>query len=74
MSQGFLLSEDMAPADRHDLTYGYAVTQHRWWVAAMGSVAVIIFSVLDASFSQARRAFRKLYDKVSTGGEIQPSP
>ena len=52
------------------ITYGYAVTQHQWWVAAMGSVAVIIFGVLDANYLKQERAFRKLYDKVSTGGEI----
>lgn len=52
------------------LTYGYAVTQHRWWVAAMGAVAVVIFGVLDANYLKQERAFRNLYDKVSTGGDI----
>ena len=52
------------------LTYGYAVTQKQWWVAAMGAFAVLIFGILDANYLKQERAFRELYDKVSMGGDI----
>lgn len=52
------------------VTYGYAVTKHQFWVAVMGVVAVAIFGLLDANYLKQERAFRKLYDKVSGGGDI----
>lgn len=52
------------------LTYGYAVTKQQFWVAIMGLIAVTIFGTLDANYLKQERAFRKLYDKVASGGEI----
>jgi len=52
------------------LTYGYAVTQQQFWVAVMGLIAVTIFGVLDANYLKQERAFRALYDKVASGGDI----
>jgi hypothetical protein len=52
------------------LTYGYAVTKQQWWVAVLGLVAVGIFGLLDANYLKQERAFRKLYDKVASGGDI----
>lgn len=52
------------------LTYGYAVTKSQVWVAVMGVVAVLVFGILDANYLKQERAFRKLYDKVASGGDI----
>jgi histidine triad (HIT) family protein len=52
------------------LTYGYAVTKEKVWVALLGIVAVVIFGVLDANYLKHERAFRKLYEKVASGGDI----
>jgi diadenosine tetraphosphate (Ap4A) HIT family hydrolase len=52
------------------LTYGYAVTQQQFWVAVMGLIAVTIFGILDANYLKQERAFRKLYDRVASGGDI----
>lgn len=52
------------------LTYGYAVTKEQFWVAVLGMLGVLIFGLLDANYLKQERAFRKLYDKVASGGEI----
>lgn len=52
------------------LTYGYAITKEQLWVALLGICAVLIFGVLDANYLKQERAFRKLYDKVASGGDI----
>ena len=52
------------------LTYGYAITQEQFWVAVLGVAAVAIFGLLDANYLKQERAFRKLYDKVASGGDI----
>ncbi|WP_082563729.1 HIT family protein [Nocardioides sp. Root140] len=52
------------------LTYGYAVTKQQFWVAVLGLIAVAIFGLLDANYLKQERAFRKLYDSVSAGGDI----
>lgn len=52
------------------LTYGYAVTKQSFWAAMLGILAVAIFGVLDANYLKQERAFRKLYDKVASGGDI----
>jgi diadenosine tetraphosphate (Ap4A) HIT family hydrolase len=52
------------------LTYGYAVTKHQFGVAVLGMFAVAIFGLLDANYLKQERAFRKLYGKVASGGDI----
>lgn len=52
------------------LTYGYAVTKEQFWVAVLGILAVFVFGLLDANYLKQERAFRKLYDKVASGGDI----
>ncbi|MFC7500919.1 HIT family protein [Nocardioides sp. GCM10030258] len=52
------------------LTYGYAVTKEQFWVAVLGLLAVLVFGLLDANYLKQERAFRKLYDKVASGGDI----
>ena len=52
------------------LTYGYAVTKGQLWVAILGMLAVLIFGLLDANYLKQERAFRNLYDKVASGGDI----
>lgn len=52
------------------LTYGYAITKTEWWIAVLGALAVVIFGLLDANYLKQERAFRKLYDKVASGGDI----
>lgn len=52
------------------LTYGYAITKNQSWIAVLGALAVVIFGLLDANYLKQERAFRKLYDKVTSGGDI----
>ena len=52
------------------LTYGYALTKGQLWVAVLGMLAVLIFGLLDANYLKQERAFRNLYDKVASGGDI----
>lgn len=52
------------------LTFGYAVTQKNPWAALFGIVAILVFGVLDANYLKQERAFRKLYDSISSGGAI----
>ena len=52
------------------LTYSYAITKHQTWIAVVGALAVLIFGLLDANYLKQERAFRKLYDKVASGGDI----
>ena len=52
------------------LTYGYAVTKQSMWAAFLGIVGIVVFGVLDANYLKQERAFRKLYDKVASGGDI----
>lgn len=52
------------------LTYGYAMKAEQFWVALLGIAAVLIFGTLDANYLKQERAFRKLYDKVASGGDI----
>lgn len=52
------------------LTYGYAITKEQFWVAILGLVSVVTFGILDANYLKQERAFRKLYDRVASGGDI----
>lgn len=52
------------------LTYGYAVTGRSVAVALIGCLAVLVFGTLDANYLKQERAFRKLYDEVSSGRAI----
>lgn len=52
------------------LTFGYAVTNERAWISLLGVLAVVIFGTLDANYLKQERAFRTLYDRVASGGDI----
>lgn len=53
-------------------TFGFAITMQEVSVAFLGTVAVIIFAILDANYLNQERAFRRLYDAVAAGEDVQP--
>ncbi|ACQ79755.1 histidine triad (HIT) protein [Beutenbergia cavernae DSM 12333] len=46
-------------------TFGFAITQHTWPLAALGMVAVVLFAYLDANYLRSEKRFRRLYDTVA---------
>jgi ATP adenylyltransferase len=50
--------------------FGFALTQDSWSVALVGTVAVVVFGLLDSNYLKQERAFRNLYDEVARGGDI----
>ncbi|MFH6687247.1 HIT family protein [Cellulosimicrobium funkei] len=50
--------------------YGYALIEKDLWVALLGLLAVITFGLLDANYLKQEKAFRRLYDIVSSGASI----
>lgn len=48
-------------------TYGYALVQHAFTVALLGSVAAGIFGILDAHYLRQERAYRVLFKAVAAG-------
>lgn len=53
-------------------TYGYALTQGTWSVAALGLAAVAIFALMDANYLRQEKAYRRLYDVVAKGERAVP--
>jgi histidine triad (HIT) family protein len=51
-------------------TFGYAIVASSWGVALLGTLAVVLFALLDANYLKQERAFRKLYDQVAQGSPI----
>lgn len=51
-------------------TFGYAIISNSWGVALLGTLAVLLFALLDANYLKQERAFRKLYDQVVQGCPI----
>jgi histidine triad (HIT) family protein len=53
-------------------TFGYALTKQQAPIALLGTAAVIVFAVLDANYLNQERAFRRLYDAVAAGKNVEP--
>jgi ATP adenylyltransferase len=52
-------------------TYGYALVGHASSIGWLGLMAVALFALMDANYLNQERAFRRLYDAVSSGIEVQ---
>jgi histidine triad (HIT) family protein len=46
-------------------TFGFALTQSSWPLAALGLVAIILFAYLDANYLRSEKQFRRLYNTVA---------
>lgn len=46
-------------------TFGFALTQRSWPLAALGMVAVVLFAYLDANYLRSEQQFRRLYNTVA---------
>ncbi|WP_061711964.1 HIT family protein [Kocuria palustris] len=46
-------------------TFGFALTQHSWALAALGMVAIVLFAYLDANYLRSEKEFRRLYNTVA---------
>lgn len=53
-------------------TFGFALTQHSWPLAALGMVAVVLFAYLDANYLRSEKQFRRLYNTVARSGRKVP--
>lgn len=46
-------------------TFGFALTQDSWPLAALGMVTVVLFAYLDANYLRSEKQFRRLYNTVA---------
>ncbi|WP_246169389.1 HIT family protein [Actinotalea subterranea] len=53
-------------------TFGFALTQGSWPLAALGMVAVVLFAYLDANYLRSERQFRRLYNTVARSSRRVP--
>lgn len=53
-------------------TFGFALTQHSWALAALGMVAVLLFAYLDANYLKSEKEFRRLYNTVARSSRKVP--
>ena len=53
-------------------TFGFALTQHSWALAALGLVAVVLFAYLDANYLKSEKQFRRLYNTVARSSRNVP--
>lgn len=53
-------------------TFGFALTQHSWPLAALGMVAVVLFAYLDANYLKSEKRYRRLYDTVARSSRSVP--
>ncbi|KWR72581.1 histidine triad (HIT) protein [Arthrobacter sp. W1] len=53
-------------------TFGFALTQHSWPLAALGMVAIVLFSYLDANYLKSEKQFRRLYNTVARSSRKVP--
>lgn len=53
-------------------TFGFALTQRSWPLAAMGMVAVVLFAYLDANYLRSEKQFRRLYNTVARSSRKVP--
>lgn len=53
-------------------TFGFALTQDSWPLAALGLVSVMLFADLDANYLRSEKRFRKLYNTVARSRDEPP--
>jgi len=53
-------------------TFGFALTQRSWPLAALGIVAVVLFAYLDANYLRSEKQFRRLYNTVARSSRKVP--
>ncbi|MEZ5086411.1 MAG: HIT family protein [Tessaracoccus sp.] len=53
-------------------TFGFALTQDSWTLAALGIVSIVLFSYLDANYLRSEKRFRQLYDTVARSRRMVP--
>lgn len=53
-------------------TFGFALTQRSWPLAALGMVAVLLFAYLDANYLRSEKQFRRLYNTVARSSRKVP--
>lgn len=53
-------------------TFGFALTQNSWPLAALGMVAVALFAYLDANYLRSEKQFRRLYNTVARSSRRVP--
>lgn len=53
-------------------TFGFALTQRSWPLAALGMVAVVLFAYLDANYLRSEKQFRRLYNTVARSSRKVP--
>ncbi|WP_284964285.1 HIT family protein [Cutibacterium namnetense] len=53
-------------------TFGFALTQDSWPLAALGLVSVMLFAYLDANYLRSEKRFRKLYNTVARSRRMVP--
>lgn len=53
-------------------TFGFALTQRSWPLAALGMVAVMLFAYLDANYLKSEKQFRRLYNTVARSSRKVP--
>lgn len=53
-------------------TFGFALTQSSWPLAALGMVAVVLFAYLDANYLRSEKQFRRLYNTVARSSRRVP--
>lgn len=53
-------------------TFGFALTQESWPLAALGLVAIVLFSYLDANYLRSEKQFRRLYNTVARSSRKVP--
>lgn len=53
-------------------TFGFALAQNLWPLAALGLVSVVLFAYLDANYLRSEKKFRWLYNTVARSRRIVP--
>ena len=53
-------------------TFGFALTQRSWPLAALGMVAVVLFAYLDANYLRSEKQYRRLYNAVARSSRKVP--
>lgn len=53
-------------------TFGFALTQDSWPLAALGIVSVLLFAYLDANYLRSEKRFRNLYNTVARSHRMVP--
>lgn len=53
-------------------TFGFALTQQSWPLAAIGLFSILLFAYLDANYLRSEKRFRSLYNTVAQSRRLVP--